>query len=262
MHNGRPVVIGILQGENSERRPCSSLAHLAAWCRMGRAPGACSRAPQGTARGWAGRWGRTRRRRCGRTRPPSCPSSWPWATSRTPCRTSLGSSPAPPCRSPPCLHPAPRTDDRQRTPDMGCGQEHEHRRSTKHGEDRDTEKEAVHIEDYVRDGGLRLRRRAVIGASGCHCAGWASASASASERDLGWATVGRESLVDADWRALLPFGWEGKKSTPPPQLWGGLIYPSTMKRSDLSPELFKTVYFTPWAGFQRRFCYSNRGSLQ
>jgi len=55
--------------------------------------------------------------------------------------------------------------------EWGWGQENGHPRSTKHGQDRDTEKEAVHIEDYVRDGGLRLRRRAVIGASGCHCAG-------------------------------------------------------------------------------------------
>ena len=40
------------------------------------------------------------------------------------------------------------------------------------GEDRDTEEEAIHIEDYVRDCGLRLRRRAVAGAgaSGCHWA--------------------------------------------------------------------------------------------
>ena len=50
------------------------------------------------------------------------------------------------------------------------------------------------------------------------------------------------------------------KSLLHPQLWRVVyITSSTMKRSNLPRELFKTVYFTPPDGFQRRFCYSNGG---
>jgi hypothetical protein len=42
-----------------------------------------------------------------------------------------------------------------------------------------------------------------------------------------------------------------KKSRSPPTMGGGLLNPQTMKRSNLLPELSKTVYFTP-GGFGRR----------
>jgi len=53
----------------------------------------------------------------------------------------------------------------------------------------------------------------------------------------------------------------GKSLLHPPPFLLGLLYPQLWNRL-FYPGTFKTVYFTPWVGFQRRFCYSNGGLLQ
>jgi hypothetical protein len=45
----------------------------------------------------------------------------------------------------------------------------------------------------------------------------------------------------------------GKSLIDPPTIGGGLVYPSTMKRSNLPPELCKTGQITLSSGFGRRF---------
>jgi hypothetical protein len=44
----------------------------------------------------------------------------------------------------------------------------------------------------------------------------------------------------------------------PPTMGSRLLYPRTMKRSNLPPELCKTGQITPRAVLGRWFCYSNR----
>jgi hypothetical protein len=51
-----------------------------------------------------------------------------------------------------------------------------------------------------------------------------------------------------------------KKSTSPPELWGGVYFtPGTIKQSNLPPELSKTVQIIPSSDFLWRVCYSNNG---
>jgi hypothetical protein len=45
-----------------------------------------------------------------------------------------------------------------------------------------------------------------------------------------------------------------KKSNWPPTIGGGLVYPSTMKQSNLPSELYKTGQITPSSGFGQWFC--------
>jgi len=48
------------------------------------------------------------------------------------------------------------------------------------------------------------------------------------------------------------FKW--KKSTSPPELWGGVYFtPRTMKQSNLPPELSKIVKIIPWVVFYGGF---------
>jgi hypothetical protein len=57
------------------------------------------------------------------------------------------------------------------------------------------------------------------------------------------------------WSHLLPSAGYltiGKSLDHPPTM-GGLLNPQNIKRSNLPSELFKTVYFTPWDSFKRRF---------
>jgi hypothetical protein len=49
----------------------------------------------------------------------------------------------------------------------------------------------------------------------------------------------------------------GKSLLDPLTIGGCLLYPQTMKRSNLSSELCKTGQITPSSGFGRWFCYSN-----